>query len=387
MDIFDIIIILLKIGIFLIPVLMIMPFLVLMERKLAGYIQVRPGPNRVGPWGILQTLVDGLKIFIKEDFEPKMVDRPLFFLAPILAIVPTLICLSVIPFGPTITIPPEIKYIGGRKIPLSIADLSVGLIFVFAVASIGVYGIVLAGWSSNSKYSLFGGIRSSAQMISYEIGFALSVVGVLLFAESFNLREIVEKQQGGLWNWYVWKQPLGFILFITAIFAETNRLPFDLPEGEAEITGGYHTEYSSMKFAMFFMGEYIAMIVMSALGVTLFIGGWQAPVEIGVMKIWWLQAISGIFWFSVKMFFFISFFIFIRWTWPRLRFDQLLNFGWKMMFLLGLANVILTACLILLKAPTIVFFIDGLLLIIIVDYFYSKWRKRKIAKYLKLPTM
>lgn len=388
MDIVGLIIIILKIVIFLGPILGIIPFIVLFERKLAGWIQVRPGPNRVGPWGLLQGIVDGIKIFLKEDLTPKLADKPLFFLAPILAVVPAMICLSVIPFGPTITLPDNIpfigKYISGRTIALSIADIPVGLLFIFAVSSLGVYGIVLAGWSSNSKYSLLGGMRSAAQLISYDIGLIMSVVGVIILSGSLNLREIAAAQDGGLWNWYIWKQPLGFLIFLIAIFAETNRLPFDIPEGEAEITGGYHTEYSSMKFAMFFLGEYMAMIMMSALAVTLFFGGWTAPVNIGLFNAWWGELISGMLWFSVKVGAIIVFYIFIRWTLPRFRFDQLLSIGWKFLFLMGLANILITSVHAIINSSTIFYLIDGVIIIFLFDYFYWKKRRSEINRYIKI---
>lgn len=391
MDIFDFIIILIKMAMLLAPILSIVPFIVLLERKMAGWVQLRPGPNRVGPWGLLQGIVDGVKVFLKEDVEPRLADKPMFYLAPILAMAPTLICLSVIPFGPVIKIPETIpyisKFIGGREIALSITDIPVGLIFVFAVSALGVYGIVLAGWSSNSKYSMLGGIRSAAQVVSYDIGLILSVVGIVIFSGSLNLREIAMSQSGGIQHWFIWKQPLGFVIFIIGIFAETNRLPFDLPEGESEITGGYHTEYSSMKFAMFFLGEYVAMITMSALGATLFLGGWLPPVEIGILNFWWGGIISGMIWFTLKVGAFILFFIFIRWTFPRFRFDQLLSIGWKFMIFLGLINVFLTALLYILNAHTIFYLISGVLIILIADLLHGRNRRKELEGYMKLPNI
>ncbi len=387
-DITFLIIVCFKIAIFIGPIIGIIPFIVLLERKMAGWIQVRPGPNRVGPFGLLQGIVDGVKVFLKEDITPKMADKPLYYMAPVLLMAPVLICLSVIPFGPTVIIPKDLiflgKYIGGRTISFSITDIPIGLIFIFAVSSIGVYGIVFAGWSSNSKYSLLGGVRSAAQLISYDIALLLSVAGVIILSESLNLREIADAQGGGFWNWYIWKQPLAFLIFLTAIFAETNRLPFDIPEGEAEITGGYHTEYSSMKFALFFLGEYLAMILMSALGVTLFFGGWKSPIEFSFLNIWWINIISGMLWFGMKVLIFILFFIYIRWTLPRFRFDQLLSLGWKLLFLGGIINLILTAGLTIAEAPTILYLIDGLIVIFIFDYYYTKKRRREIKDYIKL---
>jgi len=347
------------------------PALVLAERKVLGWIQVRPGPNRVGPWGLLQTVVDGIKLFFKEDVIPDGVDRPTYELAPLLVMIPALLVACVIPFGPTVRI-------GGLKIHLSVTDLDMGLVFIFAIASLTVYGIVLAGWSSNNKWSLLGGLRSSAQMISYEVTLSLSVVGVLLLAGTFNLREIAEQQSGGLWHWNAVRQPLGFVLFLLAGFAETNRLPFDLPEGESELTGGYHTEYSSMRFAMFFMGEYANVFLMSAIVTTLFFGGFQPPYPYTFGGSW-VDGIIGLAWFGVKVGAFIFLFIWVRGTLPRLRYDQLMALGWKIMIPLALLNLFATAVMVALDAPWWAMFATGLALLVLVDTFLTAilWRRRR----------
>ena len=341
-----------------------MPFVVLFERKLLGWIQVRPGPNRVGPWGLLQCIVDGIKLFFKEEIIPDQADKPLYLLAPALVVIPAFLVLAIIPFGPTL-------HVLGRDINMSVTDLNIGILFFFAIASLGVYGIVIAGWSSNNKYSLLGAMRSSAQMLSYEISLGLSVVGVLLLAGTFDLRTIAEQQAGGFWHWYIFQQPLGFVLFLAAGFAETNRLPFDLPEAETELTGGYHTEYSSMKFAMFFISEYINIMTMSAIVTTLYLGGWTAPIEHGILPPW----LAGPLWFGAKVFVLIFFFILIRGTWPRLRYDQLMAFGWKIVLPLALANIILTACLVALDSPWWVFCLAGLAVIFVIDRIATMLRR------------
>ncbi|MBI1784553.1 NADH-quinone oxidoreductase subunit H, partial [Candidatus Sumerlaeota bacterium] len=273
------------------------PFMVLFERKLIGYIQQRPGPNRVGPWGVLQTIVDGIKLLLKEDLIPPKAERAIFIIAPILALVPAMVTMTIVPFGP----PLDIEIAGKvRTISLGISDLPVGILLYFAMTSVGVYGVVLAGWSSNSKYSLLGGIRSTAQLLSYELTLGLSLIGVLLITGSFEMRTILASQESwGILGWHIWRQPVGFLLFLLAGFAETNRLPFDLPEGETELGAGFHTEYSSLKWATFMMAEYMNILTFGAIMTTLFLGGYHGPIHVeGLSPV--LAALSGLFWFSIK---------------------------------------------------------------------------------------
>ena len=347
------------------------PVLVLVERKLLGWMQMRPGPNRVGPWGILQTMADGIKLLFKEDVIPDNIDRPTYHVAPLLVICPALIVVAVIPFGPVIEV-------AGYEIGMSIADLDYGLLYVFAVASLTTYGIVLAGWSSNNKWSLLGGMRSMAQMISYEVTLTVSIVGVLLLCQTFSLREIADAQSGGFWKWNVFSQPLGFLLFFIAGVAETNRLPFDFPEGESELTGGFHTEYSSMRFAMFFMGEYMNVFIMSCILATLFLGGFHPPYpyEFGTS---WLEGMHGFAWVGIKIAFFVFLFIWLRGTLPRLRFDQLMRLGWQVMLPLAFLNLFATAVLIALRAPWWVMGLVGLAVIVVADLLMSRlfWSVRR----------
>lgn len=306
--------------------LLAVAYLTWLERKVIGDIQVRFGPSRVGPFGLLQPIADGIKLMFKEDVVPANADRLIFFLAPALSFVPALIVFAVIPFGPSFVI----------------TDVNVGLLYVFAVASLGVYGSVLAGWASNSKYSLLGGLRSSAQMVSYELGLGLSVLGVVMMTGSLSLVDIVEAQKGTwlgiLPRWNIFPQFLGFVIFLISSNAELNRAPFDLPEAETELVAGFHTEYSSMKFALFFMAEYANMIAVAALATTLFLGGWRGPL------------LPPVIWFLLKVFAFIFLFIWIRATLPRFRYDQLMGFGWKVLLPLALANVMFTAAAILILA-------------------------------------
>jgi len=309
------------------------------ERRLSAVIQFRWGPNRVGPLGLLQPLADGIKFLMKEDIFPRDAYKPVFLLAPALALVTALFAFSVIPFGPTIEL-------FGQKIDLVILDLDGGLLFGFAATALGVYALVCAGWASRSKYALMGGLRSSAQMISYELALGLSVIGVLIVAGTLRPTVIVQQQAGWFWNWNVFSggQVLGFLIFVIAGFAETNRLPFDLPEAESELVAGYHTEYSSMKFSMFFMAEYVAMINMAALATTLFLGGYNLgfPVPFEGWPLWLLQV--GAFVAKVAVFMFL--YVWVRWTLPRFRYDQLMNLGWKRLFPLALANIFLTSLLV-----------------------------------------
>jgi len=350
------------------------PVVVLVERKLLGWMQVRPGPNRVGPWGLLQTVVDGVKVFFKETIIPDGVNRPIYDFAPILVIVPPLIISCVVPFGPIIEV-------AGYRIPLTVTDLDLGLVFFFAVASLAIYGIVLAGWSSNNKWSLLGGLRSSAQMVSYEITLALSVVGVLLLCGTFNLREIADQQAGGFWHWNVCRQPLSFFLFLVAALAENNRLPFDLPEAESELTGGYHTEYSSMRFVMFYMAEYVNIVLTSAIVTTVFLGGFHPPYpyEFGTH---WLNGVVGIVWFTAKVGALIFVYIWIRGTLPRLRYDQLMALGWKVMLPLAFINLFLTAILIVFERPWWEMGVMGLAMLFLTDILLSHilWGRRRAVR-------
>lgn len=316
------------------------PVMTWVERRVSAWMQYRLGPNRVGPLGLLQPLADGIKFIMKQDIMPLEAHRITYVLAPAMALVPALTAFAVIPFGPVVEV-------FGRRVPLVVADLDGGVLFALAATSLGVYGIVMAGWSSASKYSLMGGLRSTAQMISYELALGLSTIGVFLVSGTLRPMRIVEQQGGWFWNWNAFAggyQLLGFVIFLIAGFAETNRLPFDLPEAEGELVAGYHTEYSSMKFAMFFMAEYINMITSSALAVTLFLGGWQLGFPVGLQgwPLWGLQIAA----FAGKVAFFQFVFVWVRWTLPRFRYDQLMDIGWKGLFPLALANVVLTAVLV-----------------------------------------
>ena len=302
--------------------MLIVAYLSYVERRLVARFQTRIGPNRVGPAGLLQPIADAIKLLTKEEVFPANANRIMFVLAPILCFIPALLIMSVIPFGDSLTL-------FGNRIDLIISDLNVGILFVFAVTSLGVYGIVMAGWSSNSKYSLLGALRSSAQMISYEVSYGLSIIGVLMMAGTLNLMEIV-KSQANFFDWYIFKQPLGFLIFSVCGIAETNRAPFDLPEAETELVAGYHTEYSSMKFGMFFMAEYAHMLNVSAIVTTLFLGGWQGP---------WLPPVV---WFLLKVSVFLFGYIWLRATLPRFRYDQLMSFGWKFLLPLALLNIFAT---------------------------------------------
>ena len=312
------------------------------ERRVSAFMQDRVGPNRVGPKGVLQPIADGIKFLMKEDLVPERVDKPIFILAPAILLIPALMTFAVIPFGSSINL-------FGREIALQVADVNVGILYVLALTSISVYGIVLAGWSSNNKYSLLGGLRSSAQLISYELAMGLAVVSIILLAGSLRLNDIITDQQGSFFSWNIFRQPLAFLIFLIAVYAETNRLPFDLSEAEQELVGGYHTEYSSMKFAMFFMAEYANMITAAALTVTLFFGGWDFPLINETMLGIWGTALSVLA-FILKMGFFLFLFIWARWTFPRFRYDQLMRLGWKVMLPLALFNIFLTGGYLTIKA-------------------------------------
>jgi NADH-quinone oxidoreductase subunit H len=307
-------------------------YLTLYERKALARIQVRIGPNRAGPGGLLQPVADGLKLFFKEELVPAKADKLVFILAPIIAVIPALIILAVVPFGTSIPL-------FGREISLSVADINVGVLYIMAVTSITVYGIVLAGWSSNNKYAMMGGIRSSAQMISYELALGMAFIGPILLAGSMSLGEIVKAQSG---LWYVVFQPVGAWVFWISTLAEVNRAPFDMPEAEQELTAGYHTEYSGMKFALFFMAEYIKMIAVSAIAATLFFGGYRGP----WIDMWpWL----GPFYLFLKVAILLFGMIWVRATLPRIRYDRLMAFGWKLLFPLALMNIFVTAIGIILN--------------------------------------
>ncbi len=313
-------------------------YLTYFERKISAWVQNRIGPNRVGWKGLLQPFADVFKLMLKEDIVPEKADRIIHFLAPMIALFVAFSTFAVIPFGPEV-------HLFGYDIPLVVADVNMGVLFVLALTSLAVYGLTLAGWSSGSKYSLLGGIRSSAQMISYEISMGFSIGGVLLLSESLRPIAIVESQSGWMWNAIV--QPIGFITFLVSAFAETNRLPFDLPEAEPELVGGFHTEYSSMKFAGFFLSEYANMIIAGALIVTLYLGGWQIPYIdlLGLPS--GLVALLQVGAFIFKLVAMLFFFLWVRWSLPRFRYDQLMNLGWKVMFPLSLINIIWVALLIM----------------------------------------
>jgi NADH-quinone oxidoreductase subunit H len=382
-----------KIAILVFIVLTVDAYLTWLERKVIAHIQSRWGPHRTGPHGLLQPLADGVKFIFKEDPMPAHVDKAAYFLAPFITLMLALTSLAVIPFGP------QRFTVFGYQTSLAIADVNISLLVLFAITALGVYGVALAGWASNSKYSLLGGLRSSAQMVSYELALTLSVVGVLLIAGDFSLRTIVDKQTGaghGLLSWNIFPQIIGFLCFFIAAVAETNRVPFDLPEAESELVAGFHTEYASMKFAMFFIAEYTSMITISCLATIMFFGGWLSPfpaswtfthylpsaalipfglwiifdgvryenlfgrmvlpvvgavlTAVGVALVVFPvvnDAIQGIFWFLAKVFVFLFVYIWMRGTLPRFRYDQLMSFGWKFLLPVSIANVIVTSAVIL----------------------------------------
>jgi NADH-quinone oxidoreductase subunit H len=385
---------LVKSAVLLVALLTAVAYTSLFERKVVGHIQARVGPNRVGPYGLLQPLADGLKFLFKEDAMPAGADRLIFVLAPFLSMTLAFTAMALIPLGPA-----EIE-IFGVPTTLAVAELPLGLLVIFAITALGVYGVALGGWASNSKYPLMGGLRSSAQMVSYELTLTISVVGVLLLAGTFNLREIVESQGGhwfGLPRWFVIPQLVGFVCFFLAALAETNRTPFDLPEAESELVAGFHTEYSSFKFAMFFMAEYTSMVLVACLATLLFFGGWHSPFPETPLFAWaaylptlvfglggvmllvaavrkhrgwfrivllvlgavllavaWLVSVPGVqqlilgpFWFVSKAAFFLFVYVWVRGTLPRIRFDQLMGFGWKILLPVALANVLATAAAVL----------------------------------------
>jgi NADH-quinone oxidoreductase subunit H len=311
---------LVKILIILQVMLGVVSYMIYAERKIAGHMQARVGPNRVGPFGLFQPIADVAKLFFKEEFTPDGANKVIFHIAPMLAVIPALVTFAVVPFGP--------------QDALRVTDINVGLLLFLAMSSLGVYAITLGGWSSNNKYALLGGLRSSAQMISYELAMGLSTIGVLLFAGSLSLVDIVKAQEQ---TWFVVFQPVAFGIFMITALAETNRAPFDLPEAEAELVAGFHTEYSSMKFGLFFLGEFANVITISCIAVTLFLGGWNGP---------WLPDSLKFLWFFAKLGALLFFFIWVRWTFPRLRYDQLMDLGWKVLLPASILNILITAIVV-----------------------------------------
>src|SRR5256886_7244482 len=329
----QVLILLLKIVIVLNATLVAVTYMVLLERKVIAWAQSRLGPMRVGPYGILQPIADGVKLMIKEDIPPVRADEWVFTAAPIISMVPALIVYAVIPFGSTV-------HLFGRTVTLYITDINVGLLYVVSVASVGVYGIILAGYASNSKYPLLASLRASAQLISYEVAVTLTLVSVIMVAGTLSMVSIVRAQERGH-VWFAFLQPVAFLIFFIGGLAETNRAPFDLPEAEQELTGGFHTEYSGMRFALFFLAEYANMIVVSSVATTLFLGGWLPPFP-HVSALRFLYYIPSWAWFLLKSFVFLYIFIWVRATLPRYRYDQLMRLGWKVLIPFGLVNLVVT---------------------------------------------
>lgn len=336
----DFVILIIKCVVWIFALLTTFAYIQLVERWVIAKIQVRIGPNRTGPRGLLQPLADAIKALFKEELIPTNADKLVFVIAPMISVATALLAFAVIPVAPPITQ----WTLFGEPFKMQIADVNVALLYLLAVGSVSVYGTVLAGWSSNNKYSLLGSLRAAAQLISYEVTLGLALVGVLMLTQTLNLTKIVDYQQNA--GWLVFPQILGFILYMIAAIAETNRLPFDLPEAETELVAGYYTEYSSIKFAFFFMAEYINIITVCGIGTTLFLGGYLSPLP-------FLPVLGepGIWWFALKVFFLIFMFMWIRGTFPRMRYDQLMNFTWKVMLPLALLNVLITAGIIILFHP------------------------------------
>ena len=329
---FDFLATLAKLALLAFILLNVAPVMSWVERRGSAYMQDRPGPNRLGPLGLFQAIADGIKFLFKEDVTPAAADRPLYLMAPVLALVPSLTTIVVVPFGPTIEV-------AGRTVKLVVSDADAGVLLFLALASLGVYSLVIAGYASNNKYSLFGSLRASAQMISYELSLTLAVVAVLLPVGSLNLSAVVDYQREHLW--FAIPQALGFFVFMIAAFAETNRIPFDLPEAESELVAGYHTEYSALRFASFMMGEYMNMATLSALAATLFLGGWSLPwMDFGAG---WAGGALGLTVLLTKVAVFMAFFVWVRWTFPRFRYDQLMRLGWKVLLPLAIVNVVFVA--------------------------------------------
>ncbi|TLY19019.1 MAG: NADH-quinone oxidoreductase subunit NuoH [Nitrospirae bacterium] len=346
---------LVKIAVVMGVVLLTVAFLTLAERKVLSWMQDRMGPMEVGPYGILQPIADGIKLFFKEDIVPAGANRFLFSLAPILSLVPALIGFAVVPYGPNY----EIEVSGVRIKPFIITDVNIGILYILAFASIGAYGIILGGWASNNKYSLLGGLRAAAQVISYELNVGLAIISVLILSGSLSMVTIAEKQAGsmlnwniigmghgnGIWWWFPVTQFVAFVVYVISSVAETNRLPFDLPEAESELVAGWMTEYSGMRFAFFFMSEYSNMILVSCIASVLFLGGYHAPYPGTILSGGWALA-EGVFWFTVKVYAFLFLFFWLRATLPRLRYDQLMRFGWKVMLPLALGNIVVTSIVV-----------------------------------------
>lgn len=326
-------------GVILLISLLVAMYATLIERKLAGFFQDRLGPNRAGIFGIFQPLADGLKLFFKEEFMPASADKILYILGPSLTMMIALLTSAVIPWGNTLII-------GGVEYSLQVADVNVGVLYVFAIVSIGVYGIMIGGWASNNKYALIGAVRAASQMISYELAMSMAIISIVMMSGTLSLNDIVSQQQG--FNWNVWYQPLGFILFLVCAFAESNRSPFDLPECETELIGGYHTEYSSMKLGFYLFAEYINMFISSAMIATLYFGGYNFPFidQLGLSHN--ALTIVGTLIFFAKISFFMFVFMWVRWTLPRFRYDQLMRLGWKSLLPLAVANVVATGFFVML---------------------------------------
>jgi len=323
-------------------------YLILVERKVAAYAQDRIGPNRCGrefglPFGLLQPLADGAKMLLKEDVIPSYVSKPIFILAPSIAIVAAMIGFAVVPFGPVGPGAPWLLQQGQVEFQIA-PGIDVGIVYIFAIGSLAVYGVILGGWASNNKYSFLGGLRSSAQLISYEIPLGMSILGIVLLAHSLDLNTIVNWQDSHVWGIFV--QPIGCLLFLTSAFAETNRLPFDLPEAEQELVGGYHTEYSAMKFGMFFLGEYLHVITVSYMTVILFFGGWDVPFLLDQHQVGWIPALAKMLVLMAKVALMILFMMWVRWTLPRFRYDQLMDLAWKSLIPLALINLVATATIV-----------------------------------------
>ncbi|WP_374222397.1 NADH-quinone oxidoreductase subunit NuoH [Rhodococcus sp. KRD162] len=340
------------------------------ERKIMAWMQMRVGPNRVGPWGLLQSLMDGIKLALKEGITPAGVDKPIYILAPIISVVPAFMAFAVIPFGPQVSV-------FGTTTELQMTDLPVGVLYILAVTSVGVYGIVLAGWASGSTYPLLGALRSTAQVISYEVAMGLSFAAVFLYAGTMSTSGIVAAQQN---TWYVFLLLPSFLVYVTAMVGETNRAPFDLPEAEGELVGGFHTEYSSLRFAMFMLAEYINMVTVSALATTLFLGGWHAPIPLSL----WSGANSGwwpVLWFTLKVWMFLFVFIWLRSTLPRLRYDQFMNFGWKILIPVALIWVMVIATVRVLgtgrfDVPLVTFIVSMVFALAVLGSLLSMLRRR-----------
>jgi NADH-quinone oxidoreductase subunit H len=303
-------------------------YVVWMERKVLGHMQDRIGPQRVGPFGLLQTIADGIKLFMKEDLVPRQVDKAVYFIAPTIPIVTALIAMSVIPFGDSVRL-------FGRTVPLHVTDVNIAILFILGTTSMGVYGIVLGGWASNSKYPLLGGLRSSAQMISYELAQGIALVSVVMMTGTLSLAEMVRQQER---VWFIVPQFFAFWIYVICAIAETNRAPFDLPEAESELVAGFHTEYSSMKWAFYFLGEYANMMVVSAVAICVFLGGWRGP------------ALPPTLWFLIKLALFLFFYVWLRATFPRLRYDQLMAFGWKVLLPASLLNLAVTGVVLVARS-------------------------------------